>query len=119
MRPRFDLEHDWTGKGASLREELEASYRQTKRMPERLKVPPIPAAFDRAMRLWQDLNSGRSMGGFGVAPFSWQDFDAFCRMTGERLSRDDIDAVHAIDAEFFASQAAAEKWRGRAVQKRA
>lgn len=66
------------------------------------------------MLLWQRLHSGRSMGGMGLGPLSWQDMHAFCQMTGERLSEGELEAVRVIDAEFFASQSAAEERRAKA-----
>lgn len=50
----------------------------------------------------------------GLGPLSWLDIDAFCRVTGERLSPGELEAVRVIDAEFFASQAAAEERRSKA-----
>ena len=50
----------------------------------------------------------------GLGPLSWQDIDAFCRVTGERLSPGELEAVRVIDGEFFASQSAAEERRSKA-----
>lgn len=83
-------------------------------MPERLSIPPIPQAFERPIRVWQRLDGGRSVGGFGLGPISWQDIHAFCQVTGERLSEGDLEAIRLIDACYFESQAAAEERRSKA-----
>jgi hypothetical protein len=113
VRPLFDLGQDWTGSGTSNREHFESSERATGRPHKGLQLKPIPAAFERSLYLWQELHRGRSLGGLGLGPLSWQDIHAFCQITNERLSADQLEAIRVIDAEFFASQAAAEDRRGR------
>lgn len=85
-------------------------------MPERLKVPPIPHAFGRAMRIWRDLHHHRETG-MGLGTITWPDMHAYQQMTGDRLSRGDIAALEVIDEEFFASRAAAEERRGKAAER--
>lgn len=86
-------------------------------MPERLRVPPVPHAFERAMRIWQDLHRHRQTG-MGLGTITWPDMHAYCEMTGERMSRGDIEAVAIIDAEFGASVAAAEARRQKLAEKK-
>lgn len=90
---------------------LERAAAITGRMPERLMLPPVPAVFDRALRLWTALASHRETGGMSVASFSWRDFAAFQDVTGERLSKEDITGIDAIETAFFESRAAAQKVR--------
>lgn len=119
MRPLFDLGQDWTGDGVSLRDQLEAVERQTGRAPDRLAASrtPLPSAFERPMRLWQDLHRGRQAGAMGLAPLSWVDFHAYCTVTGERLSTGDLAAIRIIDEEYIASWAAAADRRAKAKPK--
>lgn len=84
-------------------------------MPERLKVPAIPHAFERAMRIWQDLHRHRQTG-MGLGTITWPDMHAYSVMTGDWLSRGDIDAISIIDAEFHASRAAADERRSKASE---
>lgn len=83
-------------------------------MPEKLKAPPIPHAFERAMRLWQDLHRRRSTGGMGLGNLSWQDLHAYCQVTGESIGRGDEAAIDIIESEFHASRADAEERRTKA-----
>lgn len=91
--------------------------RQTGVTPDQLKYPPIPAIFERAMGLWQELHRGRDAGAMGMAPLSWRDFNAFTSVTGARLSADDLALVRVIEDEFFASRAEAEERRAKAAKK--
>lgn len=45
----------------------------------------------------------------GPARFTLSDLAAFTVITGDRLSREDLDILSWIEAEWFASTAAAEK----------
>ena len=94
--------------GRTLREHLKAAEAATGRTPARLNPPPVPACYERHMALWLELHQGR-FGGMGLTPLSWQDIHAFCTVTGEPLSRDDVRIIRLIEAAFFASREAAEE----------
>jgi len=51
------------------------------------------------------------MAAMGLAPFSWQDLNAYCQISGKRIAEDVLVAVRIIDAEYFASSAAASERR--------
>lgn len=86
-------------------------------MPERLKVPPIPHAFGRAMRIWRDLHHHRETG-MGLGTITWPDMHAYSALTGDTLSRGDIEAIAIIDGEFHAARAAAEERRSKLAERR-
>lgn len=86
-------------------------------MPPGLDLPPLPRAFERAMRLWGDLHRHRQTG-MGIGNITWPDIAAYQEVTGEVLSRSDIEALEIVDGEFHASRAAAEEWRTKAAERR-
>lgn len=108
----FDLGQDVTGDGISLREHYERASATTGRRHPKLDLPPIPDAFVRAMRIWQDLHRNRQTG-MGLGNLTWPDFHAYAVMAEEKLTRDDIELVRVIDDEFHASRAAAEERRNK------
>lgn len=71
---------------ADKRAELEA----------RLAVPPIPSAAVYLWETYQRIASRRTVG-MGDGPITWQDIDAFCRLTRTRLRRWEIEAIEAMD----------------------
>lgn len=93
--------------------------RQTGETPGKLAASraPLPLAFERPMALWQDLHRGRDAGSMGLAPLGWRDFHAFTSVTGERLSRGDLEAVRVIDEAYISSWAEAADRRAKAKPK--
>lgn len=68
-----------------------------------LAVPPFPAAL---AYLWQAFNrmaSRRGSTGWGPAALSWQDIDAFCRMTGFRFAPWEVEVIEALDTAALES----------------
>lgn len=98
---------------------LESDERQNgiAREPLRLARAPLPAAFDRPMRIWTELHRNRQTGGMGLCSLTWPDFHAYGQVTGDVLDRDDIEAIRIIEDEFHASRAAAEERRNKAAAK--
>ncbi len=47
-----------------------------------------------------DLSNGRTSGGFGVAPLTWLDFDAYCRMRKTEFSNWEIGLIRMIDYKY-------------------
>jgi hypothetical protein len=97
---------------------LQAAEEATGRLHPRLHPDPIPDCFERQMALWLELHQGRSAG-WGLTPLSWQDMSAFCFVTGEALSRNDVRIIRLIEAEFFASREAAEERRQKSAERKA
>lgn len=69
------------------------------------------------MRVWQELHRHRQTG-MGLGTITWPDMHAYSAMTGDVLSRGDIEAIRIIDEEFGASRAAAEERRQKAEAKK-
>jgi hypothetical protein len=82
-------------------------------MPDRLKVAPVPAAFDRPLRLWAALARHREPGFGASVGFSWRDFAAFCAVTGEVLFDHDIRLISAIEDAFQAARKAGDERRAK------
>lgn len=47
-----------------------------------------------------DVSVGRSSNGFGVAPLSWLDLDAYCRMRRVKFTNWELDMLRVLDAKF-------------------
>lgn len=67
----------------------------------------IPEAAQDAWALWVDLHTGRSQG-FGVAPLSWLDIDAWSRIRGHELAFTELELIRVIDRAFCEAQATKE-----------
>lgn len=70
------------------------------------KLPPF------AVHVWNTfsrLANARGGTGFGPAPLSFSEIDAFCRLTGERLDFWEIDAIRELDDAYLEEAAARAK----------
>jgi len=86
-----------------------AAEAATGRTPERLITPAIPDCFDRHLHIWLELHARRQVGMAGLLPISWPDLAAYCAVTRERLTRQDLHALNVIEQEFFESRTEAQK----------
>lgn len=86
-------------------------------MPERLRVPPIPHAFERAFRIWRDMHAWRQTG-LGLSRLTMGDLRHYMDVYRDPLSRGDIAALAIIEDEFHASRAAAEERRQKVAEKK-
>jgi hypothetical protein len=81
-------------------------------MPEQLQVPPIPFAFERAMRIWQRLHKRRQTG-MGLGNLTYPDLYGYSVVHSDPLSGDDIAAIEIIEEEFHSSRVAADERRNK------
>lgn len=54
----------------------------------------------------------------GLGSLTWPDFAAYQQVTGETLSRGDIEAISIVDDAFHASRAAAEERRAKVAERK-
>lgn len=86
-------------------------------MPERLRLPPIPAAVQHIWDWFCELSASRSGNGMGANPIAWTEIEAWARLTGRLLAPRDVQAIAALDQAFFTEQA--EQDRRREAARRA
>lgn len=80
--------------GASIQE-------QTGSWPEDIPEPPdIPPALEHLWAWFWQLRTANPSAGFGPAPLSFGEMDAWQRVTGNRLEPWHVDTLLAMDAAF-------------------
>ncbi|WP_158673475.1 hypothetical protein [Bosea sp. FBZP-16] len=60
-------------------------------------MPPFPSALRYLWQAFARMSSRRGSTGWGPAPLSWQDIDAFCRLSGLRFAPWEIETIEALD----------------------
>jgi len=92
-----------------LRQHLEAAERQSGRAPEGLAGPACPDLLARRWDWFLELDRARRHGGFGPEPLAYADIEAWARLTGRRLSREDVVILVDIDRLGFEVRAKGKK----------
>jgi hypothetical protein len=78
-------------------------------LQEELDGPPAPEGAEHLWDTFMRISTRRGSTGFGAAPLSWSDLDAFVRMTRCPLSPWEIEVIERLDDLFMAEQARAVK----------
>jgi hypothetical protein len=82
----------------TVREHLQQAAKANPSIAAKLEGPPFPEEL-RYLYRWAAQLTGRSGIGFGaVAPLSYSELDAFCRLTGARPNRLDVEGLMLLDA---------------------
>lgn len=71
--------------------------RRRKKLEAELDLPHLPAPLVYLWNLYARLSARRSAGGFGPSRLSWQDIDAFQRVTGRKFNSWEVEVVEALD----------------------
>lgn len=89
--------------GSTLLDHLQASWRRTKQMPQKLaEAPELPGS---CAPLWEDflsLHESRGTAGLGAARITFVDMDAWQRVTGKTLSPWDVEVIRKTDDMWLA-----------------
>ena len=84
---------------------LEAAAKQLRgQRPEGLDGPPCPPALEYLWGWFLALSNRRSGSGFGAAPITWLDLDAWKRANRIVLSPYEQDCLAALDTAYLKSQ---------------
>ena len=101
--------------GISYRKALEGLLKRARdpktraRYESELTVPAFPKVLDYLWRVFLRLSRRRGSTGFGVAPISWSDIDAFVRNSGFTLAPWEVGIVEDLDDLFRASLSIGKK----------
>jgi hypothetical protein len=69
--------------------------------PPALTPPRLPHAGVHVWSWFLDLHNGRGGGGFGPAPLSWHDFEAWARLRGLAPEGWEVDALLRLDQAWL------------------
>ncbi len=84
-----------------LADDLKAVLRWQLANPGRTDGPDVPWAGLRVWGLFLRLHESRGGGGFGPAPITFADMEAFQRVSGEPLRPFEVEIIHALDREWM------------------
>lgn len=87
-------------------------------MPDGLRLPDIPAALAHLWEWFCELSGARSGNGGGPNPISYSEVMAWALLTGRAPAPQDVRAIMALDAVFFAELGEQDRRRD-AAQRRA
>lgn len=65
----------------------------------------MPEGADYLWRAFQRLSGRRTNNGFGQNPLTWQEIDAFVRLSGVALAPWEIEVIERLDGLYLAQQA--------------
>jgi hypothetical protein len=109
--------------GASLREHLESAWRQKnfapEAMPQKLRLPDIPAAVAHLWDWFCELSGARTGSSGGPNPIQFSEIEAWARLTGRALAPRDVQAIALLDQAFFAELAEQDRRRDAARRQQA
>lgn len=94
--------------GATLRDHLEAARRMRGAPPGmlvELTAVPCPAPLRYLWQAFLELSDARGSAGFGPAPLSWQEIEAWSRLKRRPLSAWQVDVFKRLDRLFLTHQA--------------
>ena len=89
---------------ATLREHLQQVAAAGGPVDERLTPVPIPSALAPLWMAFLQLATARG-GGMGAQPIAVSDVDAWCRLSGARLTPWELDTLLLLDATALAAAA--------------
>lgn len=91
--------------GSTLAEFGASIQEQTGSWPEDIPEPPdIPPALEHLWAWFWQLRTANPSAGFGPAPLSFGEMDAWQRVTGNQLEPWQVDVLLAMDAAFLTAQ---------------
>lgn len=67
----------------------------------RIEEPEIPAAGEHLWQWFWEIGSGRGPGGFGPEALSYQEIDAWTRLTGWNLTSWEVSAIKMMDQAYL------------------
>jgi len=85
--------------GASAADHLAVVAKARNKAPER--GPELPPHAGYLWNTFVELSSCRAPTGFGSAPISFSEIDAYCRMKRTSLLPWEVDAIRALDEAFI------------------
>jgi hypothetical protein len=89
--------------GSTMRDHLKAFEKATGKAHPRLAAAPrLPKGCEQVLADFMDLHGCRTSTGFGPAPISYLELDAWQRVNGLRLEAWEIDAIRAADEAYMA-----------------
>lgn len=95
--------------GSTLRAQYESHWRQSGEMPDQLIYEPCPEELKYLWELYQKIAGGRDGGGFGIAPLTWLNIEAWSRLSRVSLLPFEVEAITQLDVVFRNSQSKADK----------
>lgn len=90
--------------GVSLRSHLEQEEKVTGVTPQELLMPEFPDVASHVWSYFLSIHQGRSYGISGPNPVSYQDIEAWSRLTGWTLTPWELSAVKKLDAVFLSKR---------------
>lgn len=100
-RRYFKLHKPIKDREQSTWDALEQIYQQTGiRKPDLDNPPVIPPAVTHVWAWFFELNRARQSG-MGLNPLSWGEIDAYCRLTGQRMQRWELNLLAIFDTAFL------------------
>lgn len=73
------------------------------RVPPEAQDLPLPEALAHVMDWFQELSSARGSTGFGMAPLSYQEIEAWARLRDVRPTPFEVQALKDVDMIYLAS----------------
>jgi len=95
--------------GYTLRAHLESASRQSRTPAKGLRGPECPPLLVDLWGAFLELDRARRHGGFGPEPLAYADIESWSRLTGRRLSPDDVATIIDIDRLAFEVRAESKK----------
>jgi hypothetical protein len=102
VRVRADLDLPLKD-GTTLRGHYQAAERQTGK--SFIDEPEIPPAGEHLWIWFWEINAGRGSTGWGPAPLSYQEIDAWARLSGCDLRPWEVRVLKSMDGAFLAAAA--------------
>ena len=85
-----------------MRQHLETAWKVTGIMPDKLaNAPVLPEGCEDTWATFVQLRSSCPSAGMGPGSISYSEFDAYQRVTGERLEPWQLDAIRAADRAYL------------------
>lgn len=82
----------------TLRDQLTSASYSSDKAEELLLGPGCPAAARHLWDIFLALHASRGSNGYGGLPISFMEIDAYQRLTGAELSREEVGLLRAADA---------------------
>jgi hypothetical protein len=95
--------------GLPLRVHLEAAWKRTRRRPKELDGPRLRPSLLYLWEWYVALDRQRGSSGFGAAPLGYPAIEAWARLVGARPTPWELECLTALDLEFLASRAEAQR----------
>lgn len=89
------------GDGASVEDHLSVVRRRSGIVVS--DEPECPREIIYIWNSWVELNNGRGSSGFAPIPISWQEMEAYARLTGVDLLPWEARAIRSIDDAYMSS----------------